>query len=540
MKLFLSLRSATMAVLLSLSGLAWAGNNLSALLPYPNQVVQAQGVFACTTSESVSVGDASLQDAAGELADVLQRRLGVNTRIGREGKIQLRLNKELKGEEQYRLTVRPKGITLEGKTAAGVLYAVFTLDQLLAGDVVNSAHRRIRSVTIDDAPAYPYRALMLDPARHFLPAKDVKKYIRTMARYKYNVLQLHLTDDQGWRMEIKSHPQLTTIGAFPDKKGGANSSNNGFYTQEELKELVAYAARYHVRIIPEIDMPGHTAALLAVYPDLRCDILRDSTFVMGKTFNVMLSAANPKVYQVIDDILREIAEVFPSKTIHLGGDESAIKANWAKSPEHLKLMQEKGYTKPEQLMNVFFGRVLSSVSKYGMKATLWCELDNIYPPAHGYLFDYPKDVTLVTWRNGLTPTCIDLTNRSGNALILAPGEYAYLDYPQYKHDFPEFNNWGMPITTLQQTYSFDPTYGLPENKRNHIIGVMGTLWGEAIPDINRVMYMTYPRALALAEAGWTEPDNRSWESFKQRLYPNLTELMQQGVSFRVPFEIATD
>ena len=174
---------------------------------------------------------------------------------------------------------------------------------------------------------------MLDPARHFLPVDDVKHYIRQMARYKFNVLQLHLSDDQGWRIEIKSHPKLTEVGAFRTPQGGNNGPDNGFYTQEQIKDLVEYAANLNVEIIPEIDIPGHTAAILTAYPELRCDIHKDSIFKLGKTDNVMLSAANPQVYKLLDDVIREMSLLFPSKKIHLGGDESAIKKNWAKSPE---------------------------------------------------------------------------------------------------------------------------------------------------------------------------------------------------------------
>ena len=202
------------------------------------------------------------------------------------------------------------------------------------------------------------------------------------------------------------------------------------------------------------------------------------------------------------------------------------------------MMKELGYQKASQLMIPFFSRMLSFVQENNKTPILWCELDNIYPPANDYLFPYPKNVTLVSWRGGLTPTCLELTRKHGNPLIMAPGEYAYLDYPQLKGDFPEFNNWGMPVTTLEKSYQFDPGYGVPAEDQAHITGVMGTLWGEAIRDINRATYMAYPRAFALAEAGWTQMKFRNWESFKQRLYPNLTNLMKKGVSVRVPFEIA--
>ena len=201
-------------------------------------------------------------------------------------------------------------------------------------------------------------------------------------------------------------------------------------------------------------------------------------------------------------------------------------------------MHRNVYSDPSQLMNIFFKEMLDIVRNNNKEAILWCELDNIWPPANDYLFPYPKDVTLVTWRNALTPKCIELTRINGHKLIMAPGEHTYLDYPQWRNDLPEYGNWGMPITSLQQSYNIDPGYNLPTNEQQHIMGVMATLWAEAIRDINRVNYMFFPRGLAIAEASWSYMEQRSWESFKQRLYPNLTDLMMRGVSFRVPFEIA--
>ena len=398
-----------------------------------------------------------------------------------------------------------------------------TLDQILLGDVCRTLSGKIAPIEIDDQPRFGYRSLMLDPARHFLPAEDVKFYIDQMVRYKYNVLQLHLTDDQGWRIEIKKHPRLTEKGEF--------------YTQEELKDLVHYAAERNIQIIPELDIPGHTVAVLAAYPELGCSHTDTVSKIVGETVNLMLCANNDKVYSLYKDILAEVASIFPAPYIHLGGDEAIIDANWGKCEYCQSLMKQLGYTKPTELMNYFFGKILPVVRENGKKPMLWCELDNIRMPAHEYLFDYPKDVVLISWRHGLTPLCTKLTAHHGNTLIMAPGEYTYLDYPQYKNDFPEFNNWGMPITTLETTYQFDPGYGLPAGQQAHIAGVNGTLWAEAMPDINRVTYMTYPRGLALAEAGWTQMEHRNWESFKKRMFPNLSDLMKRGVSIRIPFEI---
>lgn len=363
---------------------------------------------------------------------------------------------------------------------------------------------------------------MLDPARNFLPVESVKFFIDQMAQYKYNVLQLHLTDDQGWRVHIDKYPRL---------------ASKDHYTKEDIKEIVRYAGQRNIMVVPEVDIPGHTSAMLAVFPKLKCGNKDSVSVEIGKTVNMMLCASADGVYSVIDDIIKEIAEMFPAEYIHLGGDEAAIADNWAKCPRCRKLMDKWGYSEPSQLMIPFFANVMKSVKKNGKRTILWCELDNIYPPANDYLFPYPKETVLVSWRGGLTPKCLELTHNHGNQLIMAPGEYAYLDYPQYKGDFPEFNNWGMPITTLETCYRFDPGYGQAREKQEHIMGVMATLWGEAIKDINRATYMAYPRGLALAEAGWTDMENRDWKSFKNRMYPNIMRLMKHGVSVRVPFEI---
>ena len=505
-----------------------AQNALSALLPMPNKVEMAKGKpFKVAAGQTVIVcTDAALRFEAEQLADIIQHRMDITLPVTEKltkKAIVIGIDSSLNGDEHYQLTVNSKGMRLVGATAAAVFRGIMTIDQLLLGDAFATSLDRISAIHIDDAPRFGYRALMLDPARHFLPLKDVKFYIDQMARYKYNVLQLHLTDDQGWRIEIKSQPRL---------------ASKQHYTQTEIRELIDYAALRHIQIVPEIDVPGHTAAVLAAFPELSCRHLQVSPVKVGETTNRMVCGANPKTYAVLHDVIHEICALFDAPYFHLGGDEAAVPANWAKCPDCRALMQQYGYTKPTQLMQPFFDKVLGFVREGGKRPILWCELNNIYPPATDYLFPYPKDVTLVTWRNQLTPTCLDLTHKSGHQLLMAPGEYAYFDYPQWKGDFPEHGNWGMPITSLQQSYGFDPGYGRARAEQSHISGVMGTLWGEAIRDINRATYMTYPRGLALAEAGWTQMEHRNWKSFKQRLYPNLMNLMQLGVSVRVPFEIA--
>ncbi len=529
-------------LLVSVATFCNAQGPLSALIPMPNNIeIDAKGkTFHIGAKSSITDNLPGEAFCSKELARAIKLRTGADVPTNEKGgNIQLIADSAMQDNpEHYIIEITKRGITVKGATETALLHAVRTLDQIMMGDVVNSTKKEIACLKIDDAPRYKFRAIMLDPARHFLPVNDVKFFIDQMSKFKYNVLQMHLTDDQGWRVEIKSHPKLTKVGAFRNKNGGNKGPDNGFYTQEELKDVIAYAQERGIEIIPELDIPGHSAAILTVYPHIGCAFRHNDTKELGKTTNMMLCACSKEGYEIYADVFREIAEIFPSKYIHLGGDEAAIKENWAKCEDCQALMKENGYTVPSQLMNIFFDKMLSLVRQNGKEPILWCELDNIWPPAYDYLFPYPQDITLVTWRNALTPKCIELTRKHGHKLIMAPGEHAYLDYPQYQNDLPERGNWGMPITTLEKSYALDPGYGLATEEQAHIQGIMGTLWSEAIRDINRATYMAFPRALALAEAGWTEMPKRSWESFKERIFPCINDLMKSGVSVRAPFEIS--
>lgn len=499
-----------------------------------------KGKFKVPQQVRVHYADKGFAFAAEYLHQYLREDLALSptTKASKiHGHITLLKSDRIPSAQAYALSVSESGIIIRAAQSQGALYGVMTLLQALEGRRPLPGDKlTVPAMEIIDAPRYEMRALMLDPARHFLPLPQLKRFVDRMVRYKFNTLQLHLSDDQGWRVEIAAHPELTQRGAKRSSKESV--ADNGYYKASELKDLVAYATERGVEIIPEIDIPGHTAALLHAKPELKCDLHRDSTFVLGKTDNVMLSATKPATYAVLDDIFRELAQIFPrGARLHLGGDESAIERNWARSAEHQHFMKEQGIKSERALMGYFFERVLASARKYGFKPMLWCELDDVRMPAKEYLFEYPQDVTLVTWRMGLTPKCMELTRASGHQLVLAPGESAYFDYPQYRGDLPEFNNWGMPITTLERAYNWDLKSNLYASGDNNILGVMGTMWAEAMPDMNRVLYMTYPRALALAEIGWSPLSRRSWSSFVQRLLPVLGEMQRSGIPYRVPFEV---
>ena len=518
-----------------------AQDNTAALIPFPNHIEKSVGKKTIQlNSRTVIKSHLPEQDF---IIEELRRIFGKHMQLPLSADnsrhnniIEIEIDSLLKEKERYTLEINKKGVFIKGHDKGALFMALQTLDQIMAGDTYNTCQSKIEHIRIDDRPRFPRRAMMIDPARHFLPVEDVKFFIDQMARFKFNTLQIHLTDDQGWRIEIKSHPELTEKGAFRTT-GSTKGPDNGYYTQEEIKDIISYAADRNIEIIPELDIPGHSVAILVAHPELGCKFRQNEKKDLGSTTNMMLCARNEKSYAIYEDIISEVAALFPAEEIHLGGDEAAVNANWAKCEDCLAMIKEAGYEKPSELMIPFFNRMLDIVRRNGKRAILWCELDNMWPPANEYLFPYPDDVTLVTWRNALTPKCIELTKKHGHKLIMAPGEHAYLDYPQYPGDLPEFNNWGMPVTTLKKSYELDPGYGLPQEEQAHIEGVMGTLWAEAIRDINRLTYMAFPRGMAIAEAGWSNMEQRSWESFKQRIYPNIMEMMKSGVSVRVPFEI---
>lgn len=519
--------------------LLWSGQLSAqpALIPYPNSLRATQGYLTLPKRVGVEAQGTKLQFAKNTLQTMLSDLCRLELSEGGRTDIRLKLTTSWQAStEAYKLTINQSGILIEGGAPQGVYYGLMTLRQILLSAQQHSHGIKLPYIQIEDAPRYRVRALMLDPARHFLPVDAVKQYIERMSYYKFNTLQLHLTDDQGWRLAVDKYPRLTEVGA--KRSNSKRVEENGYYSAEDLRELITYAEQRGIEIIPEIDVPGHTAALLTAYPELRGDMHPDSTFVLGSTDNVMLSATTPRVYEVLDDVFSSLARIFrKGSRLHLGGDESAIKRNWATSAEHRQLMQQLGYRSAEQLMGYFFERVLASARKHGFRPMLWCELDEIRMPASRFLFDYPSDVALVSWRMDLTPKCIELTQQSGHELILAPGESAYFDYPQYAGDLPEHNNWGMPITTLKQAYTWDLTSGVTAEANAHISGVMGTLWGEAIKDIDRAYYMTYPRALALAEVGWTELPRRQWTRFAKALPTVLDDLLRSGIPYRAPFEL---
>lgn len=309
---------------------------------------------------------------------------------------------------------------------------------------------------------------------------------------------------------------------------------SGFYTQEQMKELVAYAAKYHVQIIPEIEMPGHEVAAIHCFPQLTCGAQLVPIRTTCGVSNELLCPGEPFVYEFLGNVFRELAEVFPSPYIHLGGDEAGNPALdcWTNCEKCRALKKKLGITTTDRsenwrLQKYLFDRVIDTLrTRYNKTPMFWYETD--------FKEIQPGCVTFA-WRHGLTKTAIEAAIKNKAKIMLCPGEHCYLDYPMRGGDMPEVN-WGMPVTSLQQTYKLDPAWGMDEKfEKENLFGVTGTLWSECINSPERLFYQAYPRAQALAEVGWSLQKNRSWEGFMKRLKPTLTDMERRGISHSMAF-----
>ena len=440
--------------------------------------------------------------------------------------VRLALDKSLTNDEAYTLQVNDKGITIKGRTPAAVFYGLMTLEQLCIGNGVSARSVQLPSLYIVDQPRTAIRELMVDPVRHFIPFNDLKGFIVEMARYKFNALHLHLVDDQGWRIEIKKYPEL--IEKASDRVGMDDMPERirGYYTQDQMRDLVRFASTYHVMVIPEIELPGHEVAAVHCFPQLSCTKKPVPIRLTCGVSNELLCPAEPFVYEFLDNVLTELADVFPAPYVHLGGDEAGQPplGAWSDCAACKALKQKEGYTENWQLQQYLFDRVINKLQSLGKTPMYWYEQEfkTIQPGCVVY-----------AWRHGLTKTAIDAAVRNKAKIMLCPGEHCYLDYPQQRGDMPE-KNWGMPVTTLEQTYRLDPAWGQDSVfVRDNLLGVSGTLWSECINSTERIYYQAFPRAAALAEAGWSVPERRSYKEFLTRVRPLTDDMLRRGIAVNV-------
>ena len=432
--------------------------------------------------------------------------------------------------EGYRLNVTSDAVTVEAKTPAGLFYGLQTLTQLLFGD--HTSGWSVPVVQIVDAPRFAYRGMHLDVGRHFFPVAFVKKYIDLLAMYKMNKFHWHLTEDQGWRIEIKKYPKLTEIGAYRQETVmgknferfdrpyvGDGKPHGGFYTQDEVREVVAYARARYIDVIPEIEMPGHATAALAAYPEFACT---DGPFDVPTTWGIFEDVFCPKeeTFQFLEDVLTEVIALFPSQYIHIGGDE-VPKVRWQESEVAQEVISREGLADEDELQSYFIKRIESFLQAQGRRLIGWDEI------LEGGL---APDATVMSWRGmegGIEAA------REGHDVIMTPTSHCYFDYYQADPEQEPLAIRG--LTPLEKVYSFEPVPEmLSAEDAEHILGAQGNVWTEYMATTDYVEYMVFPRMLALSEVVWSPPDLRNWEGFVQRLPDHLRHLDALGVNYRQP------
>ncbi len=488
-----------------------------------------KGLFVVSSSTAIYVarGDDSVRNIARGFADKFYQASGIKLAIGNvnvKSKTLIQFQKgnyKGIGTEGYRLSVTPASITVKYNTAAGAFYAVQTLYQLLPNEIVSDSFVKgirwtIPSVDITDYPRFGWRGLMLDVARHFFTVKEVKQFIDEMVSYKYNILHLHLTDDEGWRIEIKSLPDLTRIGAYRGKRLGrwANTSvadpnepkdYGGYYTHEDIREIVRYAADRYVNVMPEIDVPGHSRAAVASYPELTCSGNRMTVYDGVKYINwpvavkeTMLCPGKETTYAFIDKVVTEIAQLFPFQYIHMGGDECA-KNFWEASDSVQQLIKREHLKDINEVQSYFSKRVEKIVESHGKKFMGWNEIIDGGLPPSAAVMAYRDE----SW--GVEATL------QKHDVVMTPLQYTYLDYFQSDSlvDPPVYDK-----LRLNQTYRFDP---VPKGAdANYILGGQGNLWTEQVPNMRTVQFMLWPRSLAIAECVWSPAEKKNWISFAKK------------------------
>lgn len=508
--------------------------NEYAIIPVPNRIVYQSGKTLSTKSLGKIIAPSSLANEQERLREVLSHRLDIKNFNKGKCPITLGIDNKIGGKEAYRLVIDEKGISITGADATGVFYGIMTLDQMLVPEQEGGRLAYLNAVTVEDSPRTGMRELMVDPCRIFIPFEDLKGMVVEMARYKMNALHLHLTDDQAWRIEIKKYPRLTELGSFRVGMDDMQMPIGGFYTQEQMKELVAFASQYHVEIIPEIEMPGHQVAAIHCYPELTCGAVQLPIRTTCGVSDNLLCPSNEFTYEFLENVFTELSSVFTSKYVHLGGDEAGNPPLecWSGCESCQALLKEimsSPDTKPQpgsrndnwRLQKYMFDRVIDFLHRKLDKTPMfWYETD---------FHEIQPGCIVFAWRHGLTATAIDAAIRCNAKIMLCPGEHCYLDYPAAKGDMPEVN-WGMPVTSLAQTYRLDPAWGYGKDfEANNLFGVAGTLWSECINSTERLYYMAFPRALALSEAGWSQQENRDYQDFLKRLARISRDMHRRGI-----------
>jgi hexosaminidase len=512
------------------------------IIPKPLELVRLDGAFSLKPGTPIQVAGEARAVAA-YLQDLIRRATGGLPELTETGAGQARPGTILLttataepglGDEGYALSVTSDSVTMRAPQAAGLFYAVQTLRQLLPPEIENRTGGSPRAwdipaLAITDRPRFPWRGLMLDVARHCFPVEFVKRFIDLLAMHKLNVLHWHLTDDQGWRVEIEKYPRLVEIGSrrqatpFPaDRRRLDGIPYAGFYTQAQIQEVVQYAADRFVTLVPEIEMPGHALAALASYPELGCT---GGPYAVGTYWGIqedVFCAGNERVYAFLEDVLDEVIRLFPGQFVHIGGDECP-KRRWQGCPKCQAMIKQTGLKDESELQSYFVKRMESALAGMGRRLIGWDEI------LEGGLAPH---ASVMSWRGiqgGIAAAA------AGHDVVMSPTSHCYFDYYQSEDQAKEppaiFG-----FIPLEKVYAYQPVPSeLPPDQAAHILGAQGNVWTEYMPHGRQVEYMTYPRACALSEVVWSSPPSPDYQEFLGRLRVHLTRLDALGVHFRDPF-----
>ena len=521
------------ALLVFVSFAGFAQNNYN-LIPLPKEVVPQTGQFVVKKSTSIGYSHADFAPVANLLQEYLQgaSAFPISAKATKSAVIQFSQNNSL-GEEAYTLQISSTKIAIQAKTGKGAFYALQTLLQLMPAQVYAGSplagNISIPNVQIKDEPRFSYRGLMLDVGRYYFPVASVKRFIDLMAVYKMNTFHWHLTEDQGWRIEIKKYPLLTSIssvrkesmlGHYRDQKYDGKP-HGGFYTQEEVKDIVAYATKKYIEVIPEIEMPGHSQAVLAAYPQFGANA--DKLYQVKTKWGVSEDVLFPReeTFTFLEDVLTEVMALFPGQYIHIGGDECP-KTQWKESRFCQDLIKKLGLKDEHELQSYFIRRIDKFVTSKGKKL-LGCDeiLEGGLSP----------NAMVMYWRG--TAGVVEAAKQNHD-VVMSPNSYFYLDYYQADPKTEPIAIGG--LLPLSKSYSFEPN--LPEltaEEAKHVVGIQANVWTEYINNISYAEYMTYPRALALSEIAWSAKESKNYADFKKRLTGHLPAMDALKINYSKAF-----
>lgn len=503
-------------------------NNLLPLLPEPEQIHLSGGSIDLRSLRTVRFTPDSpeLRLLAAEISREIARvtKSDPVPPIGPEGthdagtilRITLDPDQQTLGHEGYRISVGTREMVLLAATNAGLSHAKTTFVQILPSG--SDADTSISCLEILDRPRFPWRGMHLDVVRHFFPAEKLTHFIDLLAIHKFNRFHLHLTDDQGWRLGIPGHPRLTEIGARRVEPDG--SVHEGFYTRDQIRAIVAHAAERNITVVPEIELPGHAMAALAAYPERSC---AGGAFQVPSTWGIfedVFCAGKEATFTLLEDVLTEVASLFPGPYVHIGGDECPT-TRWSSCADCRRRIEGEGLTRPEELQGYFIRRIAALPAMRGRRLIGWDEVADAAPPT---------DTIVMSWRG--TAEGIAAV-RAGHDVIMCPTEACYFDsYQGQRETEPEAFPRDVP---LEAVYDFDPIPGdLPLEENAQILGAQGNIWTEHITSWPHLEYMTFPRACALAEVLWSPAAKRDWNGFRERLAGHLRRLDGMGVRYRIP------